>query len=142
MRFPDGSEHRIDVVEHPGSVGIVATTEAGAIVLIRQYRPAIDLALWEIPAGKLDGPEDPLVAAARELREESGFRAEHVELMGSLYCTPGFCDELMHFVRATGLTPGAHDPDEDERLDAAVFTLARGEIADVKTAYALAMLGV
>ena len=147
MRFADGTVHQFDIIEHPGSVGIIATREPGSIVLVRQYRPAIARALWEIPAGKLDGAEDPLIAAARELREETGFAAERLTSVGALYCTPGFCDELMHFVRAEGLTQGTNDPDDDEFLDVAVFSLAQaqamlvsGEIADVKTAYALTLL--
>ncbi|MHB8462817.1 MAG: NUDIX hydrolase [Vulcanimicrobiaceae bacterium] len=147
MRFADGNEHQFDIIEHPGSVGIIATTESGGIVLVRQYRPAIGRALWEIPAGKLDGAEDPLVAAARELREETGFRAGKLAPIGALYTTPGFCDEFMHFIRAEELTQGADDPDDDEFLDVAVFSLAqahamllRGEIADVKTVYAMMLL--
>ncbi len=147
MRFGDGTVHQFDIIEHPGSVGIIATMEPGSIVLVRQYRPAIARALWEIPAGKLDGAEDPLAAAARELREETGFAAERLTSVVALYCTPGFCDELMHFVRAERLTQGANNPDDDEFLDVAVFSLAQaqamlvsGEIADMKTAYALMLL--
>jgi ADP-ribose pyrophosphatase len=144
LAYDDGSEHRIDVVEHGPSFAILATPDPGRLILVRQYRHAVEAALWELPAGTAHPGEDPLAGAARELAEETGYRAARLERVASLYVTPGFCDEVMHFVRASELTPGEQALDEDERIEVAIFTydaawrlVARGEIADMKTVLAL-----
>lgn len=104
--------------------------------------------LWEIPAGAANPGEDPLEGAARELREETGYRAAGLRRIASLYPTPGFCDEVMHFVLATELTAGEQSLDEDERIEVGVFSgdaawrlVASGEIADMKTVLALYWIG-
>lgn len=144
VRYADGAEHRLDVVEHGGSFAIVAVPAPGELVLVRQYRHAIGKALWELPAGTAEKDEDPLQGAARELREETGYRAERIRRFGSVYATPGFCDEIMHFFLAEDLTAGEQALDGDERIEVATFThdaawrlVARGEIADFKTILAL-----
>ncbi len=142
--YADGARHRVDVVEHGPSVAIVATTKEGGLVLVRQYRHAVQAALWELPAGAAHRGEDPVEGAARELREETGYRAGRLRRIGSLYATPGFCDEAMHFVHATELEPGEQALDEDERIEIGIFTLdaawrlvAEGRVADMKTVLAL-----
>ena len=104
---PHGGTRLVEVVEHTGGVVIVAQPDPGTIVLVRQYRFAVEATLWEAPAGMIDPGEDPAAAALRELREETGYRAERIEFLFSAYSTPGFCQERLHFFVARGLTPGA-----------------------------------
>jgi ADP-ribose pyrophosphatase len=142
--FDDGGTARLDIVEHRGSYAIVATPSPDEIVLVRQYRHPAGRELWEIPAGTAEPGESKLAGALRELAEETGYRAASARLFGSLYMTPGFCDEMMHFVHADGLTLGEQDLDEDERIAVRNFTLDEvqrlmesGDIADAKTLIAL-----
>lgn len=144
IRYPDGAEHRIDVVEHPGSFTVLAMPAPHEVVLVRQYRHAVEKALWELPAGTAHPGEDPAAGAARELAEETGYRAGRMQRLGSLYATPGFCTETMHFFTAEDLAAGEQMLDEDERIDVETFTrdaawrlVAQGEIADMKTVLAL-----
>ncbi|MHB8147593.1 MAG: NUDIX hydrolase [Vulcanimicrobiaceae bacterium] len=145
--YTDGTEHTLEVVEHRGAYGIIATTRSDEIVLVRQYRHPTGRVLWEIPAGTAEPDEDALAGAARELREETGYRAGSMRALGALFTTPGFCDELMHFFHATGLQEGEQSLDEDERIEVGIFTaeqveglLHDGLIADVKTVLALLWL--
>lgn len=147
LRYPDGAVHRLDVIEHRGSYGIIATPDERSIVLVRQYRPAVGRTLWEIPAGTAEPGEGVLEGAGRELAEETGFRALTMRPLGTLYMTPGFCNEVMHFVHASDLEAGEQELDDDEAIDVQTFTLeqtyellARGEIADAKTMLALLWL--
>lgn len=144
VRFDDGLTTKLDIVEHPGAYAIIATPSRNEIVLVRQYRHATGRELWEIPAGTREPGEGTLEGALRELAEETGYRAGSARLIGSLYCTPGFCEELMQFVHADELTPGETDFDTDERIVVQNFTLDEaqrlvqsGEIADAKTVLAL-----
>jgi len=146
--------HRLDaeVIRHPGSVVLVPVTDAGDIILVRQYRHAIGRLVWELPAGSLKPGEDPPAAAARECQEEIGLIPAKLTPLASLFPTPGYCDEEMHLFRATGLRePGAGDAaaeqDEDEDIDAKPFAvdairkmIASGEIIDMKTVAALALI--
>jgi len=145
----DGSTATRDIVGHPGAVAIVALDAADRVLLVRQWRVAAGSALLEIPAGTLDvdaataTTEDPDGAAARELEEETGYRAGHWERLGSFWTAPGFATELMHLYLATDLRPAEADrvgPDEDERLELermpwrdAVAAADRGEIVDAKS---------
>ncbi|HEV8488427.1 MAG TPA: NUDIX hydrolase [Candidatus Limnocylindrales bacterium] len=145
----DGSRAQRDIVGHPGAVAIIALDDDGRVLLVRQWRLAVGAALLEIPAGTLDvdaatgRTEDPDAAAARELEEETGFRAGRWERLGSFWTAPGFATELMHLYLATDLRPADSDragPDEDERLELermawpdAVAAADRGEIADAKS---------
>ena len=146
--YADGSEHRLDVVEHRGSLAIVALRGDDSLVLVRQYRHPAGRSLWELPAGTVEPGEDPMEGARRELREETGYTAGRMAPAGSLYVTPGFCDEVMHFFIARELEPGEQSLDEDERIDVGCFgveeawsLVARGEIADAKTVLALFWMG-
>jgi ADP-ribose pyrophosphatase len=117
----EGREHTRDIIEHPGAVAIVAIQE-GQVLMVHQYRSPARKVLVEIPAGTLeraaDGTtEDPALAAARELGEETGCAAASWRHLGAFYTAPGFAEEYMHLYLATGITPIAgHVPDEDERL--------------------------
>jgi ADP-ribose pyrophosphatase len=144
IRYDDGVVHRLDVVEHRGSFGIIALPSPNEIVLVRQYRHPIARSLWEIPAGTAELGEDPLHGAARELQEETGYRAGRVQAIGTMYMTPGFCNEIMHFFVAEELVAGEQSLDDDERIEVASFTLDGAEalvkaqeIADAKTLIAL-----
>jgi ADP-ribose pyrophosphatase len=144
LRLEDGTEASLDIVEHRGSYGIIATPSHDRLVLVRQYRHAASAALWEIPAGTAEPGEDVLDGALRELAEETGFRAGSVRPLGTLFMTPGFCTEVMHFVHAWDLHEGEQSLDEDERITAVTFSLEEaeklaksGQIADAKTVIAL-----
>lgn len=148
LRYADGGTHRCEIVEHPGSIGIIALTAGDELVLVRQYRHPARRVLWEIPAGTAEPGEAPAVTAARELAEETGYRAAELHPLWSVFMTPGFCDEYMHFFVAHGLEAGQQSLDPDERIDVGTFSLARatemlaaGAIADVKTLLALHWLG-
>jgi ADP-ribose pyrophosphatase len=100
-----GRSIRREVVRHPGAVVIVPVLDADHVVMIRNYRIAVDNRLWEFPAGKLEFGEEPGAAALRELEEETGYTAKSVRKLGEFYTSPGFADELMHAYVAEGLTP-------------------------------------
>ena len=126
--------------------------EPGQVILIRQYRYAVNQWLWELPAGSVDEGETPEEAARRECHEEIGQLPDTVVRLAAMYPTPGYCDEEMHFFTASGLrTPGAGDEaaqqDEDEDIVAKPFALASvramiasGEIVDLKTVAGLSLL--
>ena len=144
VRLADGTRAQLDIVEHRGSYAVIATTADDAIVLVRQYRHAVGKSLWEIPAGTAEPGESPLEGARRELAEETGFVAAAVRPLGTLYVTPGFCNEVMHFVHAAELAAGEQSLDEDERITVGTFSLEEaeklvemGQIADFKTLLAL-----
>ena len=107
---PDGVPFERDIVRHPGAVAVVAVTDDRAVVLVHQYRPAVDAWLLEIPAGTRDvAGEPPETTAVRELAEEVGYRADRWELLARTAVTPGFCDEFTHVYLATGLHPVPDD---------------------------------
>jgi ADP-ribose pyrophosphatase len=150
-RFPNGQEHEVAIVRHPPSVVLIPIQDDGRVVLIRQYRPTIDRELWEVPAGSLDPGEQAEAAAARECEEEIGLTPQTVERLQALLPTPGYCDEELIFFRVSGLRPpdpgSPHKPDEDEDIHPQPFSIeearrmvARGEIIDLKTAYALTLV--
>ncbi len=129
-----------EVVEHPGGVCIAAVDGEKNVWLVDQFRYPFMKTLAELPAGKLERGEDPDLAAARELREETGFTADRIERVGEIYPSPGFSDEILYMYIATGLRAGAQALDEDEYLDCykqplktAVGRVLSGEIKDAKT---------
>jgi ADP-ribose pyrophosphatase len=149
VRLPHGREVTLDVVRHPRSVVLLPVPEPGHIILIKQYRYAVNRWLWELPAGSVDPGEEPEDAARRECHEEIGQVPETIVRVSTLYPTPGYCDEEMLFFRVSGL--GESDEpvavDEDEDIEARTFTFAdardmvrRGEIVDMKTVAGLTMI--
>jgi ADP-ribose pyrophosphatase len=133
-----------EVVRQRGSVAALPVLDDGRVVLVRQYRYAVDDLVWELPAGRRDPGETPEEGARRELEEEVGLRPRGLEPLLVFWTTPGFCDEVMHLFRATGLEPVPPRPEADERIESATFTLeqamamvARGEIREGKTLVAL-----
>ena len=140
VELPNGRHTGRDIVRHPGASAVVALTETGKIVLVRQYRTAIDRVTVEIPAGKLDLGEDPEDCARRELLEETGFKAGRINLLTSIVPSPGYCDELIHIYMATGLTFVGANPDDDEFVNVDLVPLHElidavldGKIQDSKT---------
>lgn len=141
---PGGVRATREVVRHRGSVAVLAVRDDGSVVLVRQYRYAVDDLLWELPAGRLDEGESPEEGAQRELQEEIGQRAANLHKTAFFYTTPGFCDEAMHLFRATGLTAATAQGDDDERIEVRAFTLPeleamieKGEIREGKTLVAI-----
>ena len=120
---PNGVEAARDVVTHNGSVVLLPVTTYGSILLVKQYRYTADDYLWELPAGRIEPGEKPLVAAQRELSEETGYRARRFRLMMDVYPTPGFVQERMYMYAATKLYNSASTPDEDERIEVKPFTM-------------------
>ncbi len=146
LRGGEGPEVRREVVRHPGAVAVVAVAEGNRIVLVRQYRYAVDEVLLELPAGTREPGETAERTAVRELTEETGYRARTLAPLGTLFSAPGFCDEALTFFLATGLTPGPPKPDAGEDIEVvhlpmeeAVSMLAEGGFRDAKTAAGLGM---
>jgi ADP-ribose pyrophosphatase len=151
VRLPNGREQETAIVRHPPAVVLIPLQDAGHVILVRQYRHSVRRELWELPAGSVDPGETAESAARRECEEEIGLAPDCVEKMRSLYPTPGYCDEEMIFFRVSELRAPAsdspHKPDEDEDIHAQTVTIAeakamvaRGEILDLKTAYALTLI--
>ena len=145
--LPNGKTAGREVVEHNGGVCVVALTENNEIYLVKQFRYPYGEVIYEIPAGKRDGNEEPLACGIRELKEETGMTAEKFIPLGELYPSPGYCGEIIWMYAAVGLTAGECDPDEDEFLQAEKLPLEKvtemimsGEIKDAKTQAAVLKL--
>jgi ADP-ribose pyrophosphatase len=147
---PSGGRFERDLVHHPGAVSVVPVVEGGqAVLLVRQYRAAVDRVLLEIPAGKRDvDGEAPEVTAARELEEEIGMRARHLEKLAEFFNSPGFCDEHSFVYLATGLEPTETSAQgvEEEHMTVEEVALAdvrglvaSGELVDAKSIIGLAL---
>ena len=100
---PDGSTRLREIVEHAPGAAVVAVDADGQVLLVRQPRPAVGTRLLELPAGLVDPGEEPIDTARRELQEETGFTAGHLELLAQFYTSPGFSTELLHIFVAAGL---------------------------------------
>jgi len=141
VTLPNGGSAVREVIRHIGAVCIVPVTEEGNIVLERQYRYPVNRVVTEIPAGKLDYPdEDRLDAARRELKEETGYTAENWQVLGEFVPAIAYSDELITMYLATGLKKGSQALDEDEFLNVfempladAVDQVMTGQITDSKT---------
>lgn len=123
VEFPDGTTAYRELVNHPGGVGVLALTSEGKIPLVKQFRKPFEKVMYEIPAGKLDKGEQPLVCGMRELKEETGYSAEKYVDLGCIYPSPGFVDEITYMFFAKGLEKGQDNPDDDEFLDVEEFTV-------------------
>jgi ADP-ribose pyrophosphatase len=150
-RFPNGRTHRVEIVRHNPSVVLIPIEADGRVVIVRQYRAPLDRMTWEFPAGRVEAGETADAAARRECEEEIRRVPESVERLRGLFPAPGFCDEELVFFRLRGLHAPPPDSrrtaDEDEDIetktvsvDEARAMLERGEIIDLKTAYALTLL--
>ena len=118
----NGKEAWREVVHHPGASAVVAIDKDNRIIMEKQFRYALNDYLLEIPAGKLDAGEDPLVCAKRELEEETGIIASEWISLGTIATSPGFCNEVIHLYVAKGLSKGEIHWDEDEYVEVERYT--------------------
>jgi len=146
LAMADGNVVQRDFIHYDGAALIIPVLDDGSIVMIRNYRFAVDEMLWELPAGMLEDGEDPAVCAARELTEETGYTADRIEKLGRFYTGPGTTDEVMHCFLATGLTDGRQNLDRYEEISVEVTApdtvcemVTDGRIHDGKTIAALMM---
>ena len=148
VQFTKEKQATREIVEHSECICIVPLDEVGNVVLVRQYRKAVEESLLEVPAGGVEDGEVSQEAVLRELQEETGYTAGNLQHLSSFWTTPGFCTELMHAFLATGLSPSSLEPDEDEHiqevvkvpLDSVPDMIRRGEIRDAKSMASLLMV--
>ena len=151
VSLADGRTHEMATIRHAPCVVLIPVLDDGRVILIRQYRHSVKRVLWEFPAGSIDPGEAPEAAAMRECEEETRLAPGRVERLASMFPAPGYCDEEMIYFKATGLHAPApdstHAPDDDEDISVHPTTiaearamLARGDIVDLKTAYALSLI--
>jgi ADP-ribose pyrophosphatase len=149
VAMPNGRTVTVDVVRHARSVVLVPVPEPGKVILVRQYRYAVNAFLWELAAGSVDEGESPEEAARRECHEEIGLVPSTIVRLSAMYPTPGYCDEEMVFFRLSGLetTEEKAALDEDEDIETKTFELRdvremirRGEIQDMKTLVGLTLI--
>lgn len=147
VRLPDGKESRREIVEvvNTGAVGMVPVKD-GRVYLVRQYRKAVEKALLEIPAGRLELGEGPLQCARRELAEEIGFLPNNLQRLAFFYTSPGFSNEVLYLYLAQDLVQVETEKEEGEYLEVesidlleAIKMVSNGEIEDGKTIIGLLM---
>ena len=141
--LPDGKPCKREMVEHPGGASVLCVYK-GKVALVRQFRYAYQEELLEIPAGKLERGEDPMLAAKRELKEETGLVASELKPLFTLYPTPGYTNEKIYIYEASGVTLGKQHLDEGEFLNVVFLPveevarmIEKGEIRDAKTIVAV-----
>ena len=142
--MPDGRQSNFEIIRHPGGAAVLPVLPDGQVLLIKQFRPAIGVMVYEIPAGRLEPNESPQECAGRELIEEVGYSASQITPLGGFWSTVGFCDEFIHLFLGQGLTVAeqALEPDEvielcPMSLDEALHKVKCGKILDGKTQLAL-----
>lgn len=141
IQIPNGNVAKWDFIKHKGAAAVVPVDEKGRIIMVKQYRNALDRDTLEIPAGGLNGENEPTRdAAVRELKEETGYTARHIELLLSLCTTVAYSNEKIDIYLATGLSAGKQHLDEDEYVQTGAYTVEEltekiyaGEIQDAKT---------
>jgi len=147
-RLPDGRTADVEVIEHPGAALIVPFLDRDHVILLRQFRPAVDTWLYEFPAGTREGRESLLDCARREIQEETGYAASRISLLGRIYPVPGYATEQIFIYKAEGLKVSPGTKDHDEVIHTKIFTRRgvqrlwrSGRIRDAKTICALAFCG-
>ncbi len=148
VELPNGNKAYREWIRHPGASSVIPLLPDGRVILVRQYRYPVECVTLEVPAGKLDAPdEDPLLCAKRELEEETGYHADKIWKLTTIATTVGFSNEYIHLYAAEGLTPGEQHTDEDEFINVekvplreAVEMVEDGRIFDAKSAISILML--
>ena len=140
QRLPDGTTAIRETVQHPGAVAVLPILADGQVCLIRNYRIAVNETLLELPAGTLETGEDPAACAARELVEETGYRAGKMEKLTEFFMSPGILNERMHLFLATDLTAGPAELEAGEEIvpviatwEEAIEWVRNGQIRDAKS---------
>lgn len=146
VKLPNGETGKREIINHPGAVAVIAITEDNKILFVEQYRKALERSIIEIPAGKMEKGEEPIVTARRELEEETGYTSDDFRFVQAFATSPGFADEVIHIYVAEKLKKLdiPVDLDEDEFVELMEVTLeeaeamvADGRIYDAKTAFAV-----
>ncbi|GAF12081.1 LOW QUALITY PROTEIN: ADP-ribose pyrophosphatase [Bacillus sp. JCM 19045] len=147
VELPDGKQSTRELVRHPGAVAVIATTEEGKIILVEQYRKALEKSIVEIPAGKMENGEDPKQNSVERTLRRNGLSSRLIELLTSFYTSPGFADEIIYIYEASELKKGEQQLDDDEFVTNLELSFEECEqlvkeerIHDAKTAYALMYL--
>lgn len=149
VTLPNGATAKREIINHPGAVAVIARTENNKILLVEQYRKALERSIIEIPAGKLEEGEQPAVTARRELEEETGYTSDEFQFVQAFATSPGFADEIIHIYVAENLrrldVPVQMDEDEfvelmEVSLEEAEAMVLDGRIYDAKTAFAIMWL--
>lgn len=148
VELPNGNRATREWIKHPGASSIIPLLPDNQIILVRQYRYPVAQVTLEVPAGKLDSPdEDPVVCARRELSEETGYTAGKLWKLTTIATTVGFTNEVIHLYAAADLTPGKIHPDADEfinvvkmPLTAALHLVETGKIIDSKSIISILLL--
>lgn len=118
VALPNGTDVELDIVHHPGGAVVVALDDEDNVCMLRQFRHAAGGVIWELPAGCIDpGDAEPLATARRELEEEAGLVARDWRELGSIFTTPGFCDEVLYLFLARGLRETSTDHGDDELIE-------------------------
>lgn len=147
VQLPGGKTGKREIVRHNGAVAIIPYLDENTILLVEQFRTAVDKILLEIPAGKIEKDEEPLFCATRELEEETGYKSDNLTFLGKIVTSPGFCDEWIYIYKAQGLYPGDENlGDEDEFINLHKVKakdikamIKSGKIEDAKTICAFMM---
>ena len=146
IMLPEGKTGQREIVDHGDSIVVVPVDKDNQVVLVKQYRKALEAFLLEAPAGGIEEDETPNDAALRELQEEIGYTSDSIEYMGGFWIAPGFCNEYMHSYIARDLIESQLPPDEDESIEIVSVPISEipdlirsGEIEDAKSISALLM---
>lgn len=148
IKLPSKRISTFEIIEHRGAVLLIPFLSKNRVIMLRQYRPAIDSYIYELPAGTIEENEKPLATARREIIEEIGYKARFVKKIGFIYLAPGYSTEKIIVYTANDLSKAFADKDEDEIITACEFTKSQirdlfknGKIVDAKTISAFAMCG-
>lgn len=144
VEIPGAGQREREIVEHPGAVAVLPVLEDGRVVLVRQYRPAVERSLLEVPAGTMEAGESPEETARRELTEETGYSGGALRWLVEFFVSPGWCNEKLSVYVAEGIAAGEQSLEDDEQIEIeavgrsdVVRLILSGDIGDAKTLVAL-----
>lgn len=145
VKIPNGNIAEWDFIGHKGAAAVLPVLNNGNVLMVRQYRNALDRYTLEIPAGGLESPDEPMIdCAARELEEETGYKSDNLEMLLSLHTTVAFCNEKIEVFLARNLVKTSQHLDEDEYIDVEEHSIEElleavysGKIEDSKTVSAI-----